>query len=411
MDAVAGPSAALDRPLAWPRPGEDELLGKPPYWDEGMQVWVVSAHADVERVLNDPGTFSSRFALGVQHATVFDPLRERVQRDPRARTASLYFRMAIESGDGDVHSRERGFIAKAFTPRQVRRFERLVTDTCAELTDAMLGRSDVDFVQEFAAPLPVKVIAYGLGLPLENWRTMKRWSDEFQGPIGDSSPEKLERFVATAVEFTDYIRPLIEERRRAPGDDLLSVLTGENSDGDRLSDDEILAMCMALMLGGDETTAMGLSGSMLFLVRAPRIQEQLRANPELIPTFIEDALRLASPVQLLFRTATVDTDVAGVAISKDEHVLLRINAGNRDAARYEEPLLPLLHRRDKRHLAFGRGVHVCPGAPLARLELRIAFETLLARTASITLADRADAVVAAGNPMTAAVGELYLDLS
>lgn len=375
-----------------------------------MRAWVISRHADVQQVLNDPRTFSSRFALGVQHATVFDPLRERMHDDPRARTASRYFRMAIEEGDGQVHTRERGFIAKAFTPKRVRRFERLITDTCAELIAPMLGRCDVEFVDEFAAPLPVKVIAYGLGLPLEQWRTLKRWSDQFQGPIGDCSPEKLEGFVTAAVEFTDCIAPLIEERRRAPGEDLISVLVGANSDGDRLNDDEILAVCMALMLGGDETTAMGLSGSMLFLVRAHHIQEQLRANPELIPTFIEDALRLASPVQLLFRTATADTVVAGSNVAKDEHVLLRINAANRDPARYEQPLVPRLDRRDKRHLAFGRGVHVCPGAPLARLELRIAFETLLARTTSITLADRAEPVVPAGNPMTAAVGELHLDL-
>jgi cytochrome P450 len=140
------------------------------------------------------------------------------------------------------------------------------------------------------------------------------------------------------------------------------------------------------------------------------VQAALRVDPALIPSYIEEALRLTSPVQLLFRMATRDAELAGARIAEGEHVLLRFNAGNRDEAQFDRALRPRLDRADKRHLAFGRGVHVCPGAPLARSELRIAFETLLARSSSITLTNRDDAVVAAGNPMTAAVGELYLDV-
>jgi cytochrome P450 len=149
---------------------------------------------------------------------------------------------------------------------------------------------------------------------------------------------------------------------------------------------------------------------MLFLVRAPHVQAELRANPALIPTWVEESLRLATPFQIMFRTTTADTNIDGVAIGKGEDVLLRLPAANRDEARFAQALLPNLHRPDKRHLTFGRGVHVCPGAPLARNEMRIAWETLLARTSSITLTDRPDAVVAAGNLMTAAVGELYVDV-
>ncbi len=403
--------AALDCPIAWPRHGEGYGLGRPPFWDEQLGAWVLSAYADVERVLNDATTFSSQYVLGADHAAAFDPLRARVDEDPRVAAASIFFRMTIESGDGDVHRRERSFVAKAFTPRRVRKFEPLITTLCDELTDAMVGRSWVPFVQEFAVPLPAKVIAFGLGVPPKDYLDFKRWSDGFQGPIGDPTLEKLEEFVNVAVEFTTYISPIIERRRREPVDDLISALVGENDAGERLSTEEILGMCMALMLGGNETTTMALSGMMLYLVRVPEVQAELRANPALISAFIEDALRLASPVQLLFRTATADIEVGGVPIAKGDHVLLRFAAANRDGARFDEPLIPRLDRPDKRHLAFGRGAHVCPGAPLARTELRAALETLLARSSSITLTDRDDAVVAAGNPMTAAVGELYLDVN
>ncbi len=401
---------ALDCPMAWPRPGEDDRLGRPPFRDEQMDLCVVSAFADVDRVLRDAETFSSQYVLGPEHAVAFDPLLERIGEDPRVPTARKFFRMAIEAGDGDLHRRERSFVAKAFTPKRVRAFEPLITDLVQELTDAMVGRSGVPFVEAFAVPLPAKVMAYGLGMPPEDYLDFKRWADGFQGPIGDPTPEKLDRFASTAVEFTEYITPIIEQRRREPTDDLISALVGENDAGARLTTDEILGMSMALMLGGNETTAMGISGAMLFLVRAPEVQAELRADPALIPTYVEEALRLTSPVQLLFRTATRDTELAGVRIAKGEHLLLRFNAGNRDEAQFRRALRPLLDRSDKRHLAFGRGIHVCPGAPLARSELRIAFETLLARSSAITLTDRDDAVVAAGNPMTAAVGELYLDV-
>jgi cytochrome P450 len=398
----------LDCPVAWPRPGEDEAIGKPPFRDEQTGLWVISAYADVDRVFNDGTTFSSQFALGEQHVRVFDPLRERMD-DPRVARASVYFRMAIEEGDGEVHARERSFVGKAFTPRRVRLFLPLITQLCADLTDAMVGRRNVEFVSEFSVPLPGLVMAHGLGMPPEDFQLFKRWADGLQGPIGDSSPEKLESFVEAANEFTDYLAPIIEARRAEPADDLISALVGENERGERLSTDEILGMCMALLLGGNETTTYGIAGTMLYLVRVPELQAELRADPARIPPFVEEGLRLSSPVQLLFRTATVDTEVGGVRIAKGEHVMLRMNAGNRDSARFDEPLLPVLDRPEKRHLAFGRGPHVCPGAPLARAELRIALETMLARTSSITLSDREDAVVAAGNPMTAAVGELYLD--
>ncbi len=405
-------NVVLDRSVAFPRPGEGHGLGQSPFWDEELGVRIVSTYGDVEGILMEPETFSSKFTIGPNRDAIFVPMRAKAQEDPRAAAAIKYSRFPIVSDDGEVHRRERSFIGKAFTPRHVRSLEPMITSLCEELTDAMVGRSEVPFVKEFTVPLPVKVIAHLLGLPVADYRMLRDWSDWFQGIIGqdDPSPEVLERFTTAAVQFTDYILPLIEERRRNPGDDLISVLAAPNDEGERQSTDAVLAHTKALLLGGNKTTSAGLVGTMLFLARSPEVQTQLRANPTLIPAMVEEGLRLSTPVNVAFRTATVDTELAGVKIKAGEHLLVRLNAANRDAVRYQEPLRPRIDRPDRRHLAFGRGIHVCPGAPLARAELRIAFETLLARTSSITISQRDDAVIPVGTFHTATIDELYLDV-
>ncbi len=405
--------AALDRPIAFPRPDEGWGLGREPFRDEERGVWIVSRYIDVERILLDPDTFISKNTIGPNRDAIFEPMRARAAaNDPRAAAAIKYSRFPIVSDDGAVHKRERSFIGKAFTPRHVRSLEPMITQLCEELTDGLVGHSEAPFVRDFAVPLPVKVIAYMLGLPIEDFRKLRRWSDWFQGIIGSPqpSPEALERFETAAVEFTDYITPLIEERREHPGDDLISTLAAPNDEGERQSTDAVLAHTKAMLLGGNKTTSAGLSGTMLFIARSPELQAQLRADPTLIPTAVEEGLRLSTPVNVCFRTAAADAEVAGVRIAKGEHVLVRLNAGNRDRTRYADPLRPNVRRPELRHVAFGRGAHVCPGAPLARAEMRIAFETLLARTSSITVSDRDDAVVPVGNFHTATIGELHLDV-
>jgi cytochrome P450 len=386
-------------------------LERPPFWDDDLGLVVVSSYADADRVLRDSETFSSDAPLGPAYAAAFDRLRDRIPDDPRVVMASNFFRMPIQTANGAAHKRERSFIAKAFTPKRVRLIEPYVDELCAELTGVMVGRTEVPFVREFAVALPVQVIGRMLGASPEDHPQLKRWSDAFQAPIGSANAENLEEFVSTAVAFTDYFRPRIEAAVRGKGDELLALLAAENGVGQRLGVEEILAMCMALLLGGNETTTAGISGTMLYLVRAPGVQSRLRSDPGLIPAFVEETMRLSCPVQLMYRMATIDTEIAGVPIAKGDHVLLRTNAGNRDRTRFDDPMVPALDRPDARHLAFGRGNHVCPGAPLARLELRVEVETLLARTSAITLSDREDAIVAAGDPITAAVGEIYVDVT
>jgi cytochrome P450 len=403
---------ALGDPVAWPRPGSGRAVGEPPFWDDQLGAWRVTAYADIDDIVRDADTFSSEFVVGPGRAAAFAPLIEQTARDPRAEIAKPYFHMSVIASDGAQHRREHGFVAKAFTPRRVTALEATIRSLCEELTDGLVGRRDVPFVREFAVPLPVQVIALGLGMPRTDFPDFKRWSDGFEGLTSTSEEpaERLDAFLTAAVEFTEYITPLIDERRRTPADDIISAIAAPNEAGERLTDDEILSMISALMLAGSETSTAAMSGTMLYLVRVPELQAQVRADHALIPSLVEEGLRLTSPTQGLFRTATADTAVGGVNIAKGEHLFLHFAAANRDEARFERPLAFRLDRPDRRHLAFSRGPHVCVGAPLARAEFRIAYETLFARTSAITLADRPDAVTATGNEITARVGELWLDL-
>jgi cytochrome P450 len=204
--------------------------------------------------------------------------------------------------------------------------------------------------------------------------------------------------------------PLIESRRAAPAGDIISDVAAANELGDQLTVEETLRTIAGLMLAGNETTTGALAGTMMYLVSKPDLQSEVRANPTLIDALVEEGMRLSTPAQALFRTATTAAQIGGMEIAPGERVYLRFAAANRDEARFAEPLCPRLDRTDKRHLAFGRGVHVCPGAPLARAELRIALETLLARTSSISLNARSDALAPTGGAMTNRVGALHLDI-
>lgn len=402
----------LDAPVPWPHPDEGLGLGGPPSWVEEIGAWVVSAYDDVDSVLRDPDGFSSRWVTGPYRGTAFAPILTDYNRDPRAEAAAMYFHIGLIDSDGPLHEREHGFVKKAFTPKRVRALEPTIRALCEDLAAGVVGRRDVAFVRDFTVPLPVKVIANGLGLRPDDYLDLKRWSDGFQRPIGtpEPTPEAYEEFLTACWEFTQYVTPLIEQRRAKPADDIISVLAQPGGNGDELTDGEILSLCAALLLAGNETSTAALAGTMLYLIRVPGFQAKVRADREMIPAVVEECLRLTAPAQVLFRTANADREVAGVKISRGQHVLLRFAAANRDEARFEDPLTPRLDRPDKRHLTFGRGLHTCLGAPLARTEIRVAFETLIERSSEFRLADREEPVIATGNEMTAGIGELYVDI-
>ena len=201
-------AAALDCPIAFPRPGEGYGLGGPPFRDEALAAWVVSRYADCDLIVRDAETFSSKFVLGASRIETFGGIVARVQEDPRASEAMTYFHMSGIASDGDLHRRERTFFNKAFTPKRIAAYEPTIRELCDRLTDAVVGRTAVPFVEEFAMPLPVQVIAYCLGMPQEDFRDFKRWSDGFEGlhrPRPTRPRRQLDAFLTACVEFTAYI--------------------------------------------------------------------------------------------------------------------------------------------------------------------------------------------------------------
>jgi cytochrome P450 len=399
----------LDRPVGFPRPGEGYGLGAPVFRDDQLGAWVVSAYADVDQVVRDAATYSSENVRGPGRREMLAGLMARIQDDPRIAKAKPYM---SGFGDGEAHQRKRSFFNKAFVPARVKGYEPVTKELCDELTGSIIGRRGVEFSGEFAVPLTVRVIAHALGMPPEDHVSFKRWSDGFEGLTTlDPTLEHLDAFLNAAVEFSPYMTPLIEQRRLEPTGDLISAVAGENDAGERLATDEVLQMLAILMLAGNETTTGALTGTIMYLVRMPELQAELRADRSLIPALVEEGLRLTAPAGALFRTATGDTELGEAQIAKGEQVFIRFGAANRDETRFEQPLCPVLDRPDKRHLTFGRGPHVCPGAPLARAVIRIALETLLERTSAITLSDIDEPVVPVGGQMTARVGKLYLDVA
>ncbi|MFD9209341.1 cytochrome P450 [Streptomyces sioyaensis] len=289
------------------------------------------------------------------------------------------------------HTRMRALVSQAFTRRRVERLAPRIEKLADELFTAMERTpGPVDLIEGLATPLPVAVISELLGVPTEDRHRMLTWSHavaralvpDFLLPPGAAEQEARAR-----REFTDYLRELVVERRRAPGDDLLSALVTVHDDGDALTENELLATCTLLLIAGHETTVNLIGNGTLALLRHPDQLARLRSDPALTDNAVEELLRYDSPVQLTVRFALQDAEVAGVPVPAGSTLLLLIGAANRDPAAYDHPERLDIGRTPPRHLAFGQGIHFCLGAPLARLETQIALRMLLARAPQVRLAD------------------------
>ncbi|WP_435244889.1 cytochrome P450 [Streptomyces sioyaensis] len=289
------------------------------------------------------------------------------------------------------HTRMRALVSQAFTRRRVERLAPRIEELADELFTAMERTpGPVDLIEGLATPLPVAVISELLGVPTEDRHRMLTWSHavaralvpDFLLPPGAAEQEARAR-----REFTDYLRELVVERRRAPGDDLLSALVTVHDDGDALTENELLATCTLLLIAGHETTVNLIGNGTLALLRHPDQLARLRSDPALTDNAVEELLRYDSPVQLTVRFALQDAEVAGVPVPAGSTLLLLIGAANRDPAAYDHPERLDIGRTPLRHLAFGQGIHFCLGAPLARLETQIALRMLLARAPQVRLAD------------------------
>jgi cytochrome P450 len=283
--------------------------------------------------------------------------------------------------DPPAHTRMRNLVNKAFTPRVVERMRPHIEEIADELIDALPEPGRLDVVTDLAVPLPVIVIAETLGVPLADRQRFKAWSSDIASTLaGPFQPaDVLERAQVASNELADYFRDQIDLRRSEPRDDLLSALVAAEEQGDLLSEDELLATCVLLLVAGNETTTNLIGNGMLALLQNPDQRRLLQEDPSLLPAAVEEMLRYDGPAQMTSRIATEAMTLRGQQIEPGQVLLALLGAANRDPEQFPEPDRFDIRRANNRHLAFGYGIHYCIGAPLALAETQVAFETLLRR--------------------------------
>lgn len=287
------------------------------------------------------------------------------------------------------HTRLRRLVSAAFTPRRVAHLAPRVEVLARQHVDEVLGGGPVDLIGSLAAPLPVIVISELLGVPAQDRDLFAGWSHAMARGLDPDfllPQDVLDQQARARAEFVDYFRELIAERRRHPGDDLLSGLVGVRDQGDALSEQELLATCVLLLIAGHETTVNLIGNGTLALLRKPEQLRRLRSTPDMAERAVEEMLRYDSPVQLTLRYALEDTELAGSPVPAGTFVLALLGAANRDPSAHDDPDRFDIAREPGRHLAFGQGIHFCLGAPLARLEGRIVFQELARRERTLQLA-------------------------
>jgi cytochrome P450 len=337
----------------------------PVHYEASRDFYTLSRYDDILAALEDPATFCSRYGVAVG-----------VNLPPEAlRQAPLLIMM-----DDPRHRQLRGLVNRAFTPRRVAELEPRIRKIAGSLLDALADSGAPDLVRDLAAPLPTIVIAELLGVPPGDQAWFKEKSTQVAqfDPVRPAGVDPRDG-VGPAMELGRYLAGVLDERRRAPRDDLLSALLEAEVDGQKLTPEELIGFAFLLLVAGNETTTNLISNAAILLDRYPDQRELLVDDPACIPTAVEEFLRYDSPVQGLARTTTRPVRLHGVEIPEGVKVLLLFASANRDPRRIADPERFDVTRDPNPHLAFGFGTHFCLGASLARLEARVAFEELLAR--------------------------------
>jgi cytochrome P450 len=354
----------------------------PAHWSPSLKAWVLTRYADVKRACLDTAGMSS------------DRLRPFFAALPPAeapRVAALmrYLTLWMVFRDPPEHTRLRRLAAQVFNARSIQALRGEVETITAWLLDGLQERNDIDFIAEFAGPLPALVIMHMLGVPKDELPRLKRLSDEMALFIGSArdTRDKYDRAEAATAEMAELFRGLIALRRRKPARDLLSELVQlEDADCDRLNDDELVASCLLLLFAGHETTTHHIANGLRALLAFPAELARLRGAPGLAAAAVEELLRYDGPIGAQVRIVREPHALHGKELKRGERVFLLINAANRDPRAFEEPDRLALERRGVPHLTFGFGAHLCLGFPLARLEGQIALPAVLARWRSIEIA-------------------------
>ncbi|MFI7129131.1 cytochrome P450 [Nonomuraea sp. NPDC050153] len=355
----------------------DELRREAPVsYFEPTDQWLISRHADVNALLRD-----RRLGRSYLHVAT----HEEFGRPPEPEFHEPFWRV-IRAGMLDVeppvHTRLRRLVSRAFTPRMVESLRPRVRAIAEGLVDAFVEKGGGDLLAEVAEPLPVTVIAEMLGIPHADRHLLRPWSADICGMYElNPSPEAQHTAVRAASEFAGYLKTLAAERRRAPGDDLISAL----AQIDELTEDELVGTCVLLLNAGHEATVNVTGNGWWALFRNPSELARLRADRSLLPTAVEEVMRWDTPLQMFERWVLEDIEVHGVEIPRGSEVALLFGSANRDPAVFEDPDRLDVGRADNPHISFGAGIHFCLGAPLARIELMESYGALLDRAAKLEL--------------------------
>jgi len=348
----------------------------PVYWDPYLHAWVVTRYADVITVLhhfsaNRTPTPEQFAALGLAE---LGPVSQMMVKQ------MLFM-------DAPDHTRLRSLASTAFTPARVEVLRSHIRGIVDRLLALLLERGRMDLIDDLAAPLPAIVTAEMLGVPTNDADKLKSWSADFAEVLGNfqHNPDRASRTLKCVEEMRIYFREAMQRLRVEPREGLIYSLMTAEIDGDRLTEEEIIANSIVTMVGGQETTTNLIGNGVLALLRNPDQLEKLKADLSLIPSAIEELLRYESPSQHTARIAPNDAEMGGKLIRKGQAVIAVMGAGNRDPERFPNPDRLDITRTDNRHLAFGWASHFCFGAPLARIEGQIALEAIVTRLANLTL--------------------------
>jgi len=341
----------------------------PVHWDPFLHAWVVTRYQDVVRVLRE---FSAERTptpeqLSAMGLSDLNPIAQVMVKQ------MLFL-------DPPSHTRIRGLASQAFTPQRVEALRSHIREIVQTLLKAVEEKGCIDVIADLAEPLPCIVTAEMLGVPVEDHRQLKLWSQDFAEMLGNFqyNPDHVPSILKSTQQMTAYFRSAMRTEKLRPTG-LVSSLMNAEVQGDRFTEDEVIANCIVTMVGGQETTTNLIGNGVLSLLRNPGELEKLRANPSGVPLAVEELLRYESPSQHTGRLAPADTELGGKSIRKRQAVMAVMAAANRDPERFPDPDRLDITRTDNRHVAFGWGAHFCFGAPLARIEGQIAFEELLRR--------------------------------
>ncbi|MBB3131340.1 cytochrome P450 PksS [Paenibacillus rhizosphaerae] len=373
---------------------QEPLIRLDDYYGMGP-AWIAWRHDDAVTILKDP-----RFIKDMRKLVSSQDQQQSLQNQQQSINDSPSMKEQFEwtmnmpnmlEVDPPDHTRLRRLTAKAFTPHMIENLRPRIQQIADELLDAVIEQGKMDLITDFAFPLPIRVISEMLGIPAIDQDKIRDWTHKLMS--GNADPSQNAELAKALQEYIHYIKTLLDEKRKHPGEDVMSALVHAYEEGDQLSENELLSTIGLLIVAGHETTTNLIGNGILALLQHPQQTRLLRDNPSLLPSAIEELLRFSGPIMYSYRFAGEDMTMHGKTIRKGEMMLFTLAAANFDPQKFSNPEVLDITREENEHLAFGKGIHHCLGAPLARLEGQIAFGTLLQRLPDLRLAIRPEQLI------------------